>query len=82
MIWTRYEFKSKETAPKGTDNVVTFTQHPGWLARLFGCKKKDVYFVGSATVWWHYPSGKRAGTTWERFIVETVTHERFKRGDY
>lgn len=55
---------------KGNDYLLTFESRPGWFARLFGEGPRTVRFLGSCTVWWHYPDLTRCGTLTECWLAD------------
>lgn len=48
---------------------------------FFGGKNVTEQFVGDLTVWFHFPSGKRAGTMTESSIVNAMQAYRFQNND-
>ena len=52
------------TTPSGKV-VITVEKRPGRLGRLFGKEPKRFEFIGSGTVWHHYPLFHRCGTLLE-----------------
>lgn len=54
----------------GRDLILTFETQPSWLARLFGSKPREVQYIGSCTVWHHYPQFRRCGIFTEAWLAD------------
>ena len=52
--------------------AVVIKVKPGWIARLFGAKEKELVFHGSGTVWRLYPKGEHLGLDWDKKIIRLI----------